>query len=54
MTDGFVKSPNSLLRCIPSYFNVRQVRLIAGDLRASNLNFYTLPSILDFLRLHHD
>jgi len=33
--DGFVKTPNSLLRFILSFFNVRPVRLIAEDLRAS-------------------
>jgi len=46
--DGFVKSPTSLLRFIPSFFNVRQVRLIAEDSRASNLKLFTLPSKFDF------
>jgi len=50
--DGFAKSPTSLLRFIPSFFNVRQVRLIAEDSRASNLKLFTLPSKFDFLRGH--
>ena len=52
--DGFVKNPNFLLRCIPRCFSVRQVLIIARDLRASNLEFFSLPSRSDFLRLHHN
>jgi hypothetical protein len=50
--DGFVKSPNFLLRCIPRCFSVRQVRIIAWDLRASNLELFSLPSKFDFLRFY--
>jgi phosphate uptake regulator len=41
-----------LLRSIPRCFSVRQVRIIARDLRASNLKLFSLPSKSDFLRLH--
>jgi len=47
--DGFVKSPTSALCCILRFFKVRKVRIITQDLRALNLNFYTLPSKSDFL-----
>jgi len=33
--DGFVKSPNSLLRRILRFFMVRKVQIITQDLRAS-------------------
>jgi hypothetical protein len=33
--DGFSKTPNSLLRCVPGCFSVRQIFIIAQDLRAS-------------------
>ena len=33
--DGFVKSPNSLLRFILRFFMVRLVQIITQDLRAS-------------------
>ena len=52
--DGFAKSPNSLLRCIPRCFSVRRVRIIARDLRASNLELFSLPSKFDFLKLHQN
>jgi hypothetical protein len=42
--DGFVKTPHSLLHFIPRCFNVRLVRIIAMNSRASNVTFYTLPS----------
>ena len=49
MFDGFVKSPNSALRYTLRCFMVRKVQIITQDLRALNLNFYTLPSKSDFL-----
>ena len=47
---GFVKSPTAVLRCILRCFRVRQVRIIAQDLRALHLNFYTLPSNSTFYK----
>ncbi len=47
--DGFVKNPNSALRCILRDFKVHYVLIIAKDLRVLNLNFYTLPSKPDIL-----
>ena len=48
--DGFVKSPTSALRCIPRHCDVLYVRLIPRNLRALNLELFTLPSKSDFLR----
>ncbi|MDY6822661.1 MAG: hypothetical protein SWH68_02525, partial [Thermodesulfobacteriota bacterium] len=48
--DGFVKSPISVLRCIPRHCGVRQVRLIPRDLRALILNFLLCRPKSDFLR----
>jgi len=48
--DGFLKSPNSALRCIPRHGDVLYVRLIPRNLRALNLDLFTLPSKSDFLR----
>src|SRR6056297_641078 len=48
--DGFVKSPISSLRCIPSEFHVLYVRCIPRDLRRLDLELFTLPSQTDFLR----
>jgi len=48
--DGFVKSPTSALRCIPRHCDVLYVRLIPRNLRALNLELFTLPSKYDFLR----
>src|SRR6056297_527189 len=46
--DGFVKSPISSLRCIPSEFHVLYVRCIPRDLRRplilKGLELFTLPS----------
>ena len=53
MIDGFVKSPNSLLRSILRFFMVRLVQIITQDLRASNLELFSLPSEIDFLRVCH-
>jgi hypothetical protein len=53
MLDGFVKSPNSLLRCILRFFMVRYVQIITQDLRALNLELFSLPSEIDFLRVCH-
>ena len=50
--DGFVKSPTSALRCILRHCSVLKVRLIPQDLRALNLELFTLPSNFDFLRDH--
>jgi hypothetical protein len=50
--DGFLKSPNSLLRFILRFFMVRKVQIITQDLRASNLKLFSLPSKSDFLPLH--
>jgi hypothetical protein len=50
--DGFAKSPNPLLRCIPRCFSVRKVRIIARDLRASHLKLFSLPSKSNFLRFY--
>ncbi|MEZ4551774.1 MAG: hypothetical protein R2874_15230 [Desulfobacterales bacterium] len=47
--DGFVKSPEFFVALHPRCFSVRQVRIIAQDLRASNLGF-SLPSKSSFLR----
>jgi len=57
MVDGFVKSPNSLLRYILRFFKVRQVRIITQDLRALPIfirlvELFSLPSESDFLRFH--
>jgi len=46
--DGFVKSPTSALRCIPRHYDVLSVRLIPRNLRALNLELFTLPSKSDF------
>ena len=46
--DGFVKSPTSTLRCIPCHCYVLYVRLIPRNLRALNLELFTLPSKSDF------
>jgi hypothetical protein len=43
-TDGFVKSPDAALRCIPRHCGVRQVRLIPQDLRALPADLFTKPS----------
>src|SRR6056297_91036 len=48
--DGFVKSPISSLRCIPSEFHVLYVRCIPRYLRRLDLELFTLPSQTDFLR----
>jgi len=53
MLDGFVKSPTSVLRCIFRHCGVPYVRLIPQDLRALNLELFTLPSESDFLRDRH-
>ena len=50
--DGFVKSPASVLHCILRHCGVALVRLIPQDLRALNLELFTLPSNLDFLQNH--
>jgi len=42
--DGFVKSPTSALRGILRFFKVRKVRIITQDLRALNLELFSLPS----------
>ena len=39
--DGFVKSPISALRCIPSEFYVLYVRCIPRDLRRLDLKLFT-------------
>jgi len=43
--DGFVKSPISALRCILRHCDVPYVRLIPQNLRALNLELFTLPSL---------
>ncbi len=48
MCDGFVKSPTSALRCILRHCSVLYVRIIPQDLRALNLDLFTLPSNFDF------
>ena len=48
--DGFVKSPTSALRCISRQCDVLYVRLIPRNLRALNLELFTLPSKSDFLQ----
>ena len=50
--DSFVKSPTSALRCILSHCSVLYVRFVPQDLRALNLDLFTLPSDFDFLRIH--
>jgi hypothetical protein len=50
--DDFVKSPTSVLRCLLRHCDVLSVRLIPRDLRALNLELFTVPSSLDFLRDH--
>jgi len=50
MCDGFVKSPTSALRCILRHCSVLYVRFVPQDLRALNLELFTLPSNFDFLR----
>jgi len=50
--DGFVKSPTSALRCILRFFKVRKVLIITQDLRALNLELFSLPSKSDFLRFY--
>ncbi|MEZ4552150.1 MAG: hypothetical protein R2874_17250 [Desulfobacterales bacterium] len=50
--DGFVKSPEFFVALHPRCFSVRQVRIIAQDLRASNLELFSLPSKSDFLRFY--
>ena len=51
--DGFVKSPTSALRCILRHCRVLYVPLIPQDLRALNLELFTLPWDFDFLRVYH-
>jgi hypothetical protein len=51
--DDFVKSPASVLRCILRHCDVLSVRLIPEDWRALNLELFTLPSSLDFLRAYY-
>jgi len=48
--DGFVKSPTSALHCIHRHCDVLYVRLIPQNLRALNLELFTLPSKSDFLQ----
>jgi hypothetical protein len=48
--DGFGKSPTSALRRISRHCDVLSVRLIPRNLRALNLELFTLPSKSDFLR----
>jgi hypothetical protein len=43
MPDGFVKKPDSVLRCALRVFIVRKVRIITQDLRALNYGFFSLP-----------
>ena len=54
MTDGFVKSPTSALRCILRHCDVLSVRLISQALRGLNFELFTSPSNLDVLRDHDD
>ena len=48
--DGFVKSPTSALRCILRHCSVLYVPFVPQDLRALNLELFTLLSDFDFLR----
>jgi len=43
--DDFVKSPISLLRCIPRHYDVLLVRIILRDLRRLELELFTLSSL---------
>ena len=52
MNDGFVKSPISVLRCIPRNFTYSYVRCMPRDLRALILNFLLCRLKIDFLRDH--
>jgi hypothetical protein len=54
MIDGVVKSPISALRFIPRYCGVPYVCLIPRDSRRLELELFSLPSLDDFLRVHHD
>src|SRR6056297_1872040 len=42
--DGFVKSPISVLRCIPRNFPFCEVRCIPRDFARLDLELFTLPS----------
>jgi hypothetical protein len=50
--DGFVKSPDAALRCIPRHCGVRQARLIPQDLRALPADFLQSHLNFDFCRVH--
>jgi hypothetical protein len=49
--DSFVKSPTSALCCILRHCSVLYVRFVPQDLRALNLDLFTLPSDFDFFRI---
>jgi len=51
--DGFVKSPISALRCISRNFTYSYVRCIPRNLRRLDLELFSLPSKIDFLRDCH-
>jgi hypothetical protein len=46
ISDGFVKSPSAVLRCILRHCSVRKVRFIPQDLRALHIELFTKPSKL--------
>ena len=48
--DDFVGSPTSVLRCTLRHRDVLSVRLTPQELRALNLELFTLSSNSDFLR----
>jgi hypothetical protein len=51
--DGFVKNLNSALRCILHFFKVQYVRIITQDLRALNLELFSLPKESEVLIVCH-
>jgi len=53
MSDGFVKNPNSVLRCALRVFIVRKVRIITQGLRALNYGFFSLPLKHQFYELYN-
>src|SRR6056297_1096525 len=48
----FLGSPISALRCISRNFTYSYVRCIPRDLRRLDLELFSLPSQIDFLRVH--
>jgi hypothetical protein len=53
LTTSQIPLCGTVLRCILRHYDVLSVRLIPQDLRALNLELFTSPSSLDFLRDHH-